>query len=154
MVNDDSGVEVNDIIEALSRYGVCREELWPYDTSKFQEMPPRRAFDSSIRIQSDNFVSLHSLDDIRSSIAREMPVVLDIDFAPSAFGHEPLETGQIGKPPNKEVEYCDHTVVLVGFNDEKEELTFQNSWGIEWGDKGMYLSIYLSIFYLYFNENV
>lgn len=29
-----------------------------------------------------------------------------------------------------------HAVLLVGYNDEKKEFLFQNSWGESWGDKG------------------
>jgi len=137
MPHDDSGVDCKDVLEALAKYGLCKEETWPYNTAKFLEAPPEAAFEEASRFRpnSSKFQPLFSLEEMKATLKKEMPFFVDIDFAPAAYGRESAETGKIAKAPTK-IEYCDHTVLVVGYNDETEELIFQNSWGTHWGDKG------------------
>jgi len=136
--NDDAGVELKDILEALCRYGICRNDSWPYDASKFLEEPPQRCLEEAqhFRPHLSDFQMLNSLEEMKSTLKKQMPFFVDINFAPAAYGREPAATGKIGKPQLTEVEFCDHTVCVLGFNDETEELIFQNSWGTEWGEQG------------------
>jgi len=136
--HDDAGVELKDLLEAMRRYGICKDESWPYDTTKFLEAPPESAMEEArmFRPQLSDFRPLHSLEDMKATLKKEMPLFVDINFAPIAYGREPAATGKVGKPPVQEVEYCDHTLIIVGYNDETEELIFQNSWGTDWGEQG------------------
>jgi len=149
MPHDDSGVELRDIMEALSRYGICRDETWPYDASKFLEEPSSKARDEALLFRPADFLALHNLEDIKDALRKETPVFVDVNFAPDAFGREPALTGKVGKPPTEEVEFCDHTVLIVGYNDESEELIFQNSWGTDWGEQG-----FGRVPYEYFNRGL
>src|SRR5947209_4400413 len=40
-VNRDSGAFIRDGMKAVNTYGVCPENLWPYDVVKFSRRPPR-----------------------------------------------------------------------------------------------------------------
>jgi len=134
--HDDAGVELKDCLEALLKYGICRAETWRYDTAKFLATPPQKAFDEALKFHPTDFARLNTLADMKASLKKEIPIFVDINFAPGAYGREPALTGHIGKPPITEVEYCDHTVLLVGYDDDTDELIFQNSWGKDWGEKG------------------
>jgi len=138
VAHDDAGVELPDILESLSRHGICTDETWPYISSRFLEEPSRYSSEEARRFrpQLSDFQPLNSLEEMKASLKREMPFFIDINFAPSAYGREPAATGKVGKPPIHEVEYCDHSVLVIGYNDETEELKFQNSWGAEWGEQG------------------
>jgi hypothetical protein len=83
----------------------------------------------NFRPQLSDFRPLNSLEEMKETLKNEMPFFVDINFAPYAYGREPAATGKVGKPPQLEAEFCDHTIFIVGFNDETEELIFQNSWG-------------------------
>ena len=47
-INSDSGAQIRDAMKVLSKYGVCREILWPYDITKFAEKPPQKDFKEDI----------------------------------------------------------------------------------------------------------
>jgi hypothetical protein len=38
---DDSGSEYDSMMKAVYDYGMCADELWPYNTVKFLEEPPK-----------------------------------------------------------------------------------------------------------------
>jgi GNAT superfamily N-acetyltransferase len=44
--------------------------------------------------------------------------------------------GRIPQLQKPHVATGSHSVLLLGYDDEQSEFMFQNSWGIEWGDKG------------------
>jgi len=43
-VDHDTGSYEKEAIQALSEYGVCPESLWPYNVSKFKEMPSEECY--------------------------------------------------------------------------------------------------------------
>ena len=48
-----------------------------------------------------------------------------------------MQTGQLSIPPKgQEILMGGHVVVLTGYNAEKEEYIFKNSWGDTWGNNG------------------
>jgi len=136
--NDDSGVQPQLVLDALANYGICRREHWPYIPSKFMECPPPQAFEEAqlFRPQATDFLQLTSFEEMKATLDRELIFFVDINFAPDAYGRGPEKTGIVKKPPAHEVEYCDHTVMVVGYNDDTEYLIIQNSWGTHWGQNG------------------
>jgi len=134
---DDSGVELIDCLEALEKYGICREELWPYDNiCKFCEEPPPEAYKEAAHFRpSSEICQIYSLEEMKDCLNHELPFSCDIEFPPKFFGREVAKTGQ-APPPSTIVDFCDHTVLVVGYDDDTSEFIYQNSWGTTWGTGG------------------
>jgi len=144
----DSGVELHECLHTLSTYGICRYESWPYLTAKFSEKPPSSAFEEAEKFKPQDFLLLHNIDEMKKTLQRGFVFFADINFAPRTYTRTVEITGKIPAPANvAELNdaACEHSVMVVGFNDSTREFMFQNSWGTEWGDGGYG---YLPYFYL------
>jgi len=60
------------------------------------------------------------------------------------------KTGIVLPPEKSDTILGGHAVVMVGYDDQKKQVKFVNSWGKNWGDKGFgylpyeYLEKYMS----------
>lgn len=48
-VLEDNGIFLRDGLKSLSKYGVCTEELWPYEIDKFDDKPTEQCYDDAIK---------------------------------------------------------------------------------------------------------
>jgi len=78
---------------------------------------------------------LNTIDEMKACLDRELPFFCDVQFPPWFYGRETTRSGK-APPPSPAAEFCDHSVLIVGYNDDTREFIFQNSWGTQWGDHG------------------
>jgi len=137
--HDDSGVEIEDCIAALAKYGICKEESWPYDLIKWSEAPSQKALEEARQFRPIDFKALKSGAEMKETLRKGLPFICDVNFAPETYNRSCEETGIVPGPKSiheLDPESCEHTVLVVGYKDETEEFIFQNSWGTKWGQKG------------------
>jgi hypothetical protein len=134
--HDDAGTDSLHTIEALNRFGICRESTWPYILHKFSEEPPEVAKKEASHFRPTHFLRLQSLEEFQSSLQNGRPIFVDINFAPEAYGPIAQLTGRVPDPPAAIDDCCEHSVLIIGFDDDKQEFHFLNSWGENWGDGG------------------
>jgi hypothetical protein len=139
--HDDAGVELRDALRALEQFGLCRDAPWPYDVTRFSQRPPEAAFREAARFRprvGHEIAELETLEQMRECLAvRELPFFADVFFAPESYGQETTRTGLVPPPPKHTWDdSCEHTCLVVGYDDARELLIFQNSWGTDWGDRG------------------
>lgn len=134
---DDSGVELRDVIDALRLYGICRVDAWPYDVTRFHERPSDEAFAEAARFKPTSLRPLASLAEMKESLRSERPFFVDVFFSPMSYGRHTSDTGEVPPPPNETWdESCEHTCLVMGFDDVRQVLVFQNTWGTSWGSGG------------------
>jgi GNAT superfamily N-acetyltransferase len=117
-------------------WGNPSEEEWPYDglgTNWPPAEPPN--IDKAAKLHRIcAYQRVRSLNECKIALAHQRPVnvVLSIRIADwrSASG------GQIVMPSGNSTPTDSHTVFICGYNDAKANLTFQNTRGVEWGDRG------------------
>jgi len=137
---DDAGSTLTQGINALIMYGVCSEQLWAYDISKFTVKPPTNAYtealDHQIISSSRVFQSLSSLQGCLSS---GQPFVVGILIYSSFVTNAVAKTGNVPMPNiQKEELLGGHAVTCVGYNDTRKVWIMKNSWGSGWGDNGYF----------------
>ncbi|OFZ37235.1 MAG: hypothetical protein A2504_01020 [Bdellovibrionales bacterium RIFOXYD12_FULL_39_22] len=67
-------------------------------------------------------------------LAQKRPALINIKWCYDAVDKV---TGIIRMPTEADLKNCGgHVITLVGFDSEKKEFIFRNSWGEEWGDHG------------------
>jgi len=137
-VNEDSGAVIRDVMKAISKYGACSSEYWPYIISKFTIKPPAICLKKGRdHIKGLIYLYLNQNEkELKSAIFKGYPIICGIKIFESFESEESLSTGDV-QMPNGQF-FGGHCILLVGYNDLTKRFTFQNSWGIDVGNKGYF----------------
>jgi len=143
-VSTDSGAQIRDGIKSINRQGVCDEKLWPYDISKFTELPPAECYRQARTERALKYRRVaQNLDDMKRALAMEkQPIVFGFSVYESFEGEEVKKTGIMPMPHKGEKLLGGHAVACVGYDDDKEMFLVRNSWGDDWGMDGYFLMPY------------
>lgn len=133
----NAGTYPRSVGEAFRDSGQSAGALWPYESARDETaadyVPPAAAQDSSgMRKASLRGVS-HGLDSIRARIDAGHAVILGLELWPGFFA---APDGALATPSPLELIGDAHAVVVVGYDDDAEELLLRNSWGETWGRAG------------------
>lgn len=145
-VNEDSGATLEDGINSLKKYGVCKEKLWPYDIKKFAISPTKSCYDNAkkhLTLQVTNV--MNDITSIKTSLFHGYPLVVGIMVYESFESLVVAKTGIVPMPLPNESLLGGHAVVVVGYDDTKKMWIMRNSWGTSWGINGYF---YLPYAYL------
>jgi hypothetical protein len=141
-VTIDDGSTLSQGVNALKKYGICNESLWPYvdDGARYKIKPPPECYiDGELHqvLEANNID--HNLDSMKKCLAHGRPFVLGIMIYSSFESPQIAKTGIIPMP-NKESDLFlgGHAVTCVGYDDTKRLFIMRNSWGTGWGDKGYF----------------
>jgi len=115
-INDDAGAQIRTCIKAMNQVGVPREELWPYDVTKFRDKPAPAAY---MDAGDHQLVSSSWLDEtpeaICAALADGRPVVFGFTVFESFESAETARTGVVPMPAKGEKSLGGHCVAAVGF---------------------------------------
>ncbi|MFA4845091.1 MAG: C1 family peptidase [Patescibacteria group bacterium] len=134
----DSGAMIRDGIKALKRWGVCREELWPYRIQDFTKSPPPAAYEDAEKRQILSYQRLSTLQDMLNCLANGFPFVFGFTVYESFESEEVAKTGVAPMPGDDEEPMGGHAVLAVGYNQKEKRLIVRNSWGSAWGKAGYF----------------
>jgi C1A family cysteine protease len=145
-VDSDSGAEIRDGIKSISIDGVCSEELWAYDITKFTVCPTQNCYDDAKQHKSIEYKRvIQSLEQLKQCLIEGYPFVFGFNVYSSFESQEVVETGIMPMPKEGEELLGGHAVCAVGFDDNKQVFIVRNSWGDSWGDKGYFYMPYAFI---------
>ena len=145
-VNEDSGAYLRDGIKTLVQHGVCSEELWTYDISKFTDAPTPECYIDAEKHQITHYFRIKTLDEMKACLADGYPFVFGFMVYPSFMTEKVEKTGVVNMPSCIE-RYSrnpigGHAVMAVGYDDLSERFLVRNSWGTEWGMSGFFTMPY------------
>lgn len=136
---DDTGATLSSGVKALSVFGICDEESYPYDVAKFSSRPSLALYAQALkhRVLVSQQLS-QNLYSIKACLSSGTPVVFGFDVHESFMSESTAKSGIVIDPPEKEQIVGAHAVVLCGYDDTVDPKHFivRNSWGDQWGDKG------------------
>jgi C1A family cysteine protease len=145
-IDTDSGAEIRDGIKSISVDGVCSEDLWKYDITKFTECPTEECYDNAKNHKSIEYKRvIQSLEQLKQCLIEGFPFVFGFNVYSSFETQEVAETGDMPMPKEGEELLGGHAVCAVGFDDNKCVFIVRNSWGDSWGDKGYFYMPYAFI---------
>lgn len=133
---EDSGCMIRDVMKALASYGACPEKDWPYIVKNFSVAPPAAAKRAALKHQILRYYRLPNLKNIRICLAEGYPITGGFTVPDSIDTAYTTKTGIVKYPKPDEGFVGGHAVLFVGYDDKTRLLTFQNSWGTDWGNKG------------------
>ena len=123
----DGGTYISHACDVLRRFGVCREEDWPFDLSKINTAPSWRAMRKAYTHKIESFFKIRSTgtdrcDEVIRCLQAGNPVVFGTDVGRNWSQYT---KGQVLKCPDTTTGR--HATVIVGIQDGK--FIGENSWG-------------------------
>jgi len=132
----DSGGSLRNAIKIVKNIGLCNENIWNYDTSKYKDIPHNKCFDEVKKYKSIKYYRLkHIIIDMKSCLLEGYPFAIGISIYESFNDAHINKTGIVPIPKNNEKLLGGHSVIVVGYNDNYGFL-IRNSWGENWGLNG------------------
>lgn len=134
----DVGTTIRSALSAVKSRGICTEELWPYNTEKFDVRPSSEAYTDGRKRTLENYRSLYGIPSIVSALNNNRPVVIGMSVYTGFFDLN-KDDAVVKMPTNRFTEYYgEHAVYLVGYDKDKKQLLAKNSFGSEWGENGYF----------------
>ncbi len=134
----DCGLYVNDGLNAIKSYGYVSENTYPYNVNIFAYNPDLNIYQGSKVLKSLKSVSLGSrlnnITILKTTLSAGFPVLCGILVYQNFGSSSVTKTGDVPMPSGSLL--GGHCILLIGFNDITSRVTFLNSWGTGWGNKG------------------
>lgn len=138
-INEDSGASIRDSVKSISKYGVCNENDWVYDVTKYAERPLKECYDNALHHVAIEYKRVEQdLAQLKQALIEGFPVVFGFVVYESFEGEEIKTSGIMKMPEEHEKILGGHAVLAVGFSDEKQSFLVRNSWGSGWGLEGYF----------------
>ena len=133
-IEEDCGTTIRSAIKMLAEYGVCDERVWPYDTRKWAERPPDKAYDLAEKREVRDYYRASEPHEIMQALALGFPV----PFGAMIFeGFQRTDrSGDVELPDTGEQCLGGHAMLIVGYNKNERHFIVRNSWGTRWGHNG------------------
>lgn len=138
----DCGTSLASALWSLHYQGAPNEEEWPYDVTKFNEMPPKQIDKHAKHNQvlSDFYsktIQNRDLYSIKNALSQGFPILASIRFKKRNYqdGYLKIPT----RPQTKSKQ--NHAVTILGYDDQdqtngyKGHFVAANCWGTNWGLK-------------------
>lgn len=132
----DTGAMIRDVVAGLNAHGAISEALWPYDISKYADLPDAWTRAQARRNRLLGMRYLDSAEEVRVALHEGHPIVLGfLVYAQfSEVGkdglYRPTSGKVLGGHAVRAVKH-DATKVIPGF--PPGAILCRNSWGLAWG---------------------
>jgi C1A family cysteine protease len=135
-MSDDAGSRIIDCIKILKKTGVPPEMTHPYH-EKFLYKRPNEL--SNKLAKYCKLLEFEELDrtQIKNNLLENNPIVCGIKIFENFNNRNTITTGYVSLPDKDEELLGGHSIVIVGYNDNKKHYIFINSWGKSWGNNGI-----------------
>jgi C1A family cysteine protease len=133
LTND--GSTMPDSIIAVDTYGICSENLWPYDTKNVNIRPTAECYADAATRKLKSYQQLSTINEMLSALANGIPIVCGMnvyaDFDLLDSQHYTINIDSItGEPIGQ------HAMCIVGYDANLQVFIVKNSFGTAWGNKG------------------
>lgn len=142
-VNEDAGTYIRTGIKVIAKAGFAHESIWKYDIKKFAIQPPVAAYEDARLYYPIKYFRLDNtnLNSLKNCLAAGYPIVFGFTMYDS-FWEADTNGGIVPMPRNNEADIGGHCVLIIGYDDTKEQFIIRNSFGTKVGDKGHYYMPY------------
>lgn len=139
----DAGAEIRDGMKAVADAGVCDEEIWPYDITKFNIKPPQKAWNAANRHHITSYERVNQdMGTMKGALVSGFPIVIGFSVYSSFQDDIVKASGMVPMPMGEEQLLGGHAVLIVGYDDSMNRWIVRNSWGATWADKGYFYMPY------------
>ena len=144
----DPSLTLSQGINALEKFGICSEIMWPYLINTFTNKQP--SVDAYSEAEKNQAIKGYRVEQTSTSLKGCLnsgdPFVVGILIYESFESKNASKTGMIPMPNVVHEKLLGgHAVTCIGYDDTSQVWIMKNSWGSNWGDHG---SFYLPYKYL------
>jgi C1A family cysteine protease len=136
-VDVDIGATIKNGLKGLKTYGVCKEELWPYDIEKFTVKPSEEAYAEALQRKIPTYYLVLGQNNIIDALNSGYPVIIGIDIFES-FMYLDKNNYMLSVRDYNDNPMGGHALLIVGYDLDKKSFLVQNSFGPEWGLNGYF----------------
>jgi len=134
-------------LKSIRKFGVCKEELWPYQEDRVTKKPTTDAYQDAIGNTISKYERLHpSLDQLKACLNIGSPFVFGMEVYQGFYDLDQKESDGILKIPLledvKKKPLALHAVLAVGYNEHDKHFKSLNSFVVEFGVKGYFYMPY------------
>lgn len=122
-------------MSALKKYGVCREDLWPYIPEKFNIEPTAECYADALPRAIPEYRRIEDLVGMVEVLNTDTPVVFGMMLYPG-FMRLDKNHATVQIPAANETDIGAHAMSMVGYDADKKLFLAKNSFGTDWGDNG------------------
>ena len=139
---EDSGATAREALKATADFGVAKDEMWPYDISKFKVEPPKQAWEDAEKHQSLSYFRVEQTEnDIIGCLSDGYPFIFGMKIYDSFFNYKKSAIFNVVMPFPKPIEekyHGGHCMLAVGYYKQngKYIIIIRNSWGIDFCSSG------------------
>lgn len=123
---------------AVEEHKICDESVWPYTSENLHRPPSHEAFVDAARFKRFGYDRVSSsLDGLKMALSEGNPVMIGIVVYPSMV-QAGFRGRTIPRPSeDSEAPIGGHSVLAIGYDNQKEVISILNHWSPRWGDKGV-----------------
>lgn len=140
--HEDEGAQIRNGMKALNKFGICSEDMWPFDEKKVFVEPSKQCFDDAKNHTAVVYMRVDSTNErnLLHILQLGVPYVFGMVLHDSFESDEVSWSGYVPVPKKGEKEVGAHAMVICGNKYVKDVNHFivRNSWGKKMGDKGYY----------------
>lgn len=135
-INLKTGIYIRQAFDVTKTFGICLEEHWPYDVSKWDVLPSLKAMREAARRKIKAYYRIRAqgherVEQILQALRSGHPVVFGTPVTEAFQTFQGVETWTVPKGPT----IGGHAMVVVGW-DASKGFIVKNSWGRNWGEGG------------------
>jgi C1A family cysteine protease len=134
-IAEDNGMFLRDGLKSLAKFGVCSEELWPYDMGQFIVRPSDQCYTDAEKRKIVKYQRILSIYYITQVLNNNKPVVFGMEIYES-FMNLDKRISTVTFPSRKEKSIGGHGMCMVGYDLKNKLFLAKNSFGSDWGDGG------------------
>ena len=129
--DEDIGAYVRDAVKGVQQYGVCKEQLWPYNIKKFAIAPTNESYQEAKTRNIKNYYRVLTLEDMLDAMNNYQPIVFSIQIY-DAFEYMEFGNCVMTMPKPDESPIGGHAMCMVGYDLKTERMLARNSFGKDW----------------------
>ena len=137
--SEDTGASIRDAFKAMNKYGICSENLWPYNTNWFANKPSERCYTEALDHQTIRYEKITPVvkTSIQEALFNGHPINCGIPVYESFESDEVARTGIVPMPNKcKEQLLGYHAICMLDY--DKDGVWCLNSWGKYCGKGGTF----------------
>jgi len=120
-VEVDAGAHIRDVIKGVATDGVCPEDEWPYDASKFAQKPPNKCYTDALKYRTIEYQRLSRiLNQMKGCLASGDPFIFGFTVYENFETDVTTTTGHLSMPTSHSQQpdvLGGHCVIAVGYDD-------------------------------------
>ena len=137
-IEQDSGAQIRDGIKFVAATGVCPENIWCYEPSRFTIKPNEECYSiaKGHTVSSYERLDNTNINQLKLCLSDGYPIVFGTTLYESFENENVASTGMVPMPKDDERIIGGHCMTIVGYLDSIQCFIVRNSWGDSWGKDG------------------